>query len=94
MKWTMQCSSTEIQFPPKQVLSEQPRVLVGLVCHLSVLITHHHHVDPAPTGGTDVLLLTSSNPKILIYFVSKNLIFLIHCHVDFLEFHQASFTPP
>lgn len=75
MKWTTEYSSVEIQFPLKQVLSEQLRVLVGLACHLSVLITHHNHVDPVPTGGTDVLLLTSSNPKILIHFVSKSLIF-------------------
>lgn len=44
------------------------------------------HVDPAPTGGTDVLLLTSSNPKILIYFVSKILIIFILCYIDFLQF--------
>lgn len=91
MKWTMQYSSMEIKFPPKQVLSEQSRVLVGLACHLSVLITHYNHVDLAPTGGTDVLLLTSSNQKILIYFVSESLIFFTHCHIDFLQFHQASF---
>lgn len=94
MTWKMQYFSMEIQFPPKQVLCEQPRVLVGLAYNLLVLITHHNHLDAAHTGGPNVLLLTSSNSKILIYCVCKILVIFIHCHIDFLPFHEARFTTP
>lgn len=64
----------EIQSPAQWVLSEQPRASAGIAGYFPFPTTHCLRVGPASTGETIVLLLTHSNPKIHLVFISESMI--------------------